>query len=291
MKRIWLGLVVAAMALTFAWLYYADPVLSQTRLAVLGGAATVVGVVVAAIMIVWQQRDSARTQVVLDRYEKARSALAIAQENVGNFSSFLHFMPIDLGLQLRLIEGGQRAMPIKARFPEYQRLWNDSGMAVAEVLNCVGACEMLVPDAKLLREALACAHDDVYQLATELVPLLVAALPIDYENTVANPGPMPEPLRTQVMGLAAQLHDRLFDLQNYLGDTDVDLSGRLVGNLFGAVPPRRVPPDTRLLVLSTDARDVKRVRNWVKQHPCSRRYRMYIDAAATEAAAARAVEK
>lgn len=260
--------VIALLSLAVvATIFFARPVLSATQDSLISTFATLLGIFIAAGMIVWQQRDAARTSVMLDRYDRARRALIEAQGAVGKFASFARFLPTDLAMYVDALKNDGTAVPPASRFLEFQWLRNKAWFATADAIDGVGGCEVVVPDAALLRLALVCAHSDAERATEKLAPLLMNSLPMDTpQGAVINAGPVPPQVREQIKALTEVLLASLDDLQSYCTDSDDDLVNRLVGNLFNNPARRRKPADSRMLVLSTSEPHKTRVKQWLQSH-------------------------
>lgn len=253
--------------LSVAAVFFSGLCLTQTQLSLVSAAATLLGILVAAGMIVWQQRDGARTRFMLDRYENARRSLLHAQDAVSDYASFVRFLPTDLLMHEAALEQHGSAMPPASRFPEFQRRKDLAGRATADAIDRVASCEAVFPDAELLRKALFCAAHDAEQEAQSLLPLLMRALPVDLPQGVFNDGSQPAEVIERIRLLSTALLSVVEDLRYYLEDADNDLVRGLVGELFGNKAQPRKPADSRLLVLSTVEPHKTKLRQWLDAHP------------------------
>jgi len=234
----------------------------------IGHALTFLGLVAAALTVVWQMRRQHESSLALQR-ESAREALmlriyetlllrvrALSDANVAA-SIYAFGIPFAIESLQQERAAGYQPPPLSQRATVFSDLHNKAEREFAELIVEFESWSIAFPGLHVFQVALSAAAYDVGQAFPSLFSALLKILPMDPppteagKPTIIHPPPSPEALASLKL-LIERYREARDEVGCYVQDLTIEAQNNLLSGLFrGKVPPRQ-PIDPRYKVISTD---------------------------------------
>ncbi len=242
----------------------------QNAVDLIGHALTVIGIVGAAVTIVWQlgrqhqsslllQRDNARDELKLRLHELlVQKVRRLSHANV-EAAMYAYMIPFNVENFQRQLAQGLHPSPIKERAPEFSRLHAEANNALIELIQEFEAWSIAFPGLEVFQVALNLANHDARDEFTSLFTALLRVLPMDPpENAPPNvprplvPNPISSDEHAQLKTLVDHYKEANDDIGSYIHDLTIESQNNLLSDLFERRVPLRQPIDPRFKVITTD---------------------------------------
>jgi hypothetical protein len=244
----------------------------------LGDLLTVLGIIIGAIVIIYQlgrqHRDKLRLQIENHReqfriqiYQEVSKLLsAVVDKNIDT-GMYAFNMPMHVHIYKGQIKQGFTPAPLQDRAMELSRRHNESLQADTELICLIERYQIVDPALDIFITAFCSARHDMMRcfmpLFTFLLEILPAEIPrqdgsIQIVNVV---NPSDDQVR-ELERLVDEYKAASDDMGNYLYDFNVELQNRLLTNLFPNKAPRRKPLDPKFRVVSTDPGEIESLRKY-----------------------------
>lgn len=254
----------------------------------LGPAATFVGILVAAFMVTWQQRATARANLKLKVFELLREAFAVASTRCGSAGLLAFTLPDQIERFPELVRSGaDPALPHRS-VQRLIELHEEAGVAAADLIIRLEEHDIVSQHFGFFAQVIVCAQYDTRKRSQRLFELLTRLLPAYFPGDLQ---PRPElgiEDRRRLRELTDEYRGALADLQNYISDIQAETQNLLLHGLFkqgwfrSRKARRRVPPDPRFRVISLD--DLPALRQYFcVDHPSAKYGRALTNEAAARA--------
>lgn len=244
-------------------------------------AVTFVGIVIAALMIVYQlgrqhanetkrQAENFKGQLRLQIYQEFDAKLSLASDTAGAAGMYAmtsHTHSVIFGKQ---VAQGISPSPIPDRALHFLDRQSAAAGAAIEVIFLVEKYYIVHPDLDIFRTALSAALHDVGLAFHRLFNFMLTNFPVDAVNKsggeVQNVKVLSETEVQELHLLASAYQNATMDLDCYLMDMRVELQTLLLSNLFPNTVPRRHPADPSRKVISLDPAKVKNLRQYFSKN-------------------------
>jgi hypothetical protein len=246
----------------------------------IGLLTTIAGIVVGAIMVIWQLRAGLRAEIKRKTYEELRDAIDEADDAVQETANYIFGMPTHVEMYRQAVKLGRSPIPAFHRFPKMLDLCSKEADKVCLFLRKMKAHFIVSEHFELFHQAITCAQHDLLDAYKALIPAAARVLPMD------PPPPNSEGLQTIVPNstdaeveamrqIAVNHWEALQMVGSFLEDVIVEAQNLLMADSMGRkIPPRR-PADHRLWVLRTDDPVYLRKlrKHFFEDHPAAVRHR------------------
>ncbi len=233
---------------------------------------TLVGLIVGALMVVWQlgrqnksslalQREGKREELKLQIYQALIQKINGVTDKIGE--AWMYVFVIPGNIEMRMTAVGYQPSPLEQRVPKFIGLNGDALRGVVEVMFEFEAWSIAFPEAQVFQIALNSASFDAREAFSPLVTALTPILPMDHPpaGSAQTTTPIhPLPSKTQLEQLKVLINrywDAMSELSAYLSDLKVEAQNNLLSGLFEHHVPLRQPIDPRHKVISTEPEKAK----------------------------------
>lgn len=239
--------------------------------------ATFTGIVVAASMVMWQQRATARANLKLKLFETLRSQFDSASDKCGNVSVRALRFADDMESFPQRHQSGMK--PENPRTTIESMIAQNAAMrhSVADLMILLEAHDIVSEHFQFYCRVLACACDDVSRAWEKLFHFIMTRLPIYVPEIPETHRLLTELELHDLKALADAYRREVYTVQLYISDIQKETQNLLLGGLFrkwfiSRKATRRVPADPRFIVISTDAKSLPHLRKiFMENHPAIRR--------------------
>ena len=246
----------------------------QNAVDLIGHGLTILGIIAAAAMVVWQlgrqhrsslllQRDNPREELKLRLHElPVQKIHKLSDANV-SASMYAYMIPLFENLQMQIAHG-LYASPPNQRAQEFSRLHSEASKALVELLKEFESWSIAFPGLEVFQTALNAAAHDAREAFTPLHTAFLRALPLDPPEDA--PPHVPRPLVApplsdeefaQLKTLVERYKRAMDDIDCYAHDLTIESQNNLLPGLFERRVPQRQPLDPSFKVISTDPAKVK----------------------------------
>lgn len=235
---------------------------------------TVLGILVAALMVVWQlgrqhrdslmrQRDNAREELKVRLHELLVQKVRDLTEAIVSAKMYAFLIPAHLeGLEHQRKLGIQ-PRPSEKRADEFAKLHHEAAEATTNLFYDFEAWSMAFPGLEVFKVALNSVAHDAREAFSPLHTALLEALPMDpppdapaYVPRPITPPPLSKEKTEQLKALVNNYSNAMDDIGVYVGDLMIESQNNLLSGLFERRVPLREPIDPRHRVISTDPEKV-----------------------------------
>jgi hypothetical protein len=246
--------------------------------------ATVAGIAIGAWMIVWQQRDSKRSELKLTLFEELRAGLKRASEAASKASMYAFNARMNVLLYRAAIARGEHLLPATCRFPAFMPLHSEACNRIADLQILLEGHDIVSKDFELFRQALGCTASDANDVYMKMVPFLIRTWPIDLPAGTKVPEASDKDIEMMEKGCLAYW-EVLTTITSFVYDISIESQNLLLGGIFRRRASPRTPADPRIWVLRTNDRAYlqKLQKHFFVDHPAAAKQRMLGVAAATRA--------
>lgn len=230
---------------------------------------TIVGIVIGAILLVWQmgrqhknnlklQKENFRDKLKLEIYQKLGEKISRASDKSSKIGTMARTTVISLDSYLFMLSSGAQPKPVPERvqnFHDCYRLLTDS---ILSLIYMIEDYEIANKSFRIFNMAIqSCSHDlDKAYMALHVA--LLKLLPIDVaENQqekvgtdVIIPKGQTKEAISNLKELSDSFNEKTMDLGCYLYDLQVEAQNTLLGGLFEQRRAARKPTDPRYVVIS-----------------------------------------
>ena len=243
----------------------------------LGHVVTFAGIVVAALMIVYQlgrqhaneterQAENFKGQLRLQIYQEFDARLAAAADTAGAAAMYAMTSHTHTAIFGKQVAKGINPSPIPDRALHFiDRNAAATGAAI-EVVFLVEKYYIVHPDLDIFRTAISSALHDVNLAFHNLFNFMLTHFPVDATTPsctqVQNVKVFSEFEMHELHRFAGAYQNATMDLDCYLMDMRVELQTLLLGHLFPNTVPRRRPADPSKKVISLHPAQVKSLRQY-----------------------------
>ncbi len=247
----------------------------------LGDLITVVGILVGALMIVWQlnrqhknelkiQKDNFREQLRLEIYQEFSIILEEVANKVTDAGGYAHIIPVNLRINNDLINSGINASPLNSRAIDYSHKHGEAMFSIVKLIRLFEKYEIISPELGIFKMAINVASYDIGEISGPLHTILLRVLPMEIPDDRGNIHlgnvviPTQEQI-SQVDALAGKYKDAVDDLGGYLYDLNIELQGIFLGGLFDNKTKKRAPIDTEVKVITTNPDDMSVLKKYFEE--------------------------
>lgn len=249
----------------------------QNAVDLIGHAITAIGIVVAAVTVVWQlgrqhrsslliQSDNVREELKLRLHEiLIQKVRALSNANI-EAAMYVYMIPFNVKNFQRQCELGLYPSPINERAPEFLRLHTEATNTLVELIQEFEAWSIAFPGLEVFQVALNAANYNAREAFTPLFATLVKVLPMDPPENAPPNVPRPvvlDPISAEEYAQFKILVDRYKDAMDEIGCYVHDLTIESQNNLLSGLFERRVPPrqpiDPSLKVITTDTKKAEQL--------------------------------
>lgn len=242
----------------------------QNAAALMGHALTVIGIVGAALTVVWQlgrqhrsslslQKDNVRAELKLRLHEQlVQKVRKLSDANV-EAAMYAYMVPFNVENFQRQHAQGLNPSPIKERASEFSRLHAEASDALSELIQEFEAWSIAFPGLEVFQVALNAANHNAREAWTSLFTALIKVLPMD---PPANASPnMPRPLIPNLISSNEHVHlkklvedykEAMDEIGCYIHDLTIESQNNLLSDLFERRVPLRQPIDPRCKVITAN---------------------------------------
>ena len=239
---------------------------------------TLVGIVIAAFMIVWQmgkqhrssldlQKENTRAELRAEIYSTLIDSINQATSVYLKASSYVRFLPASLKIYRDHVRLGMHPLPVKERSEEIHRQNYEMTNSVIRLLSIFESYAIAVPEFGVFQDAFNSAIHDVGEAFDPLFQGTLRILPVDAPaaqdacRVVNEQGPLPAhviaPLTDNEFQELDQLVERYLDAAGdiacYIYDLRVEAQSALLSDLYpNQRAPRREPRDPIYRVVTVE---------------------------------------
>lgn len=243
--------------------------IEENAIDLVGHALTLIGIVAAALIVVWQlsrqhrssielQKNNAKEALKLDIYKTLDERIRqISHANV-SASTYVVMIPYKIENYQYQLSNNLPAQPLRERALEFSRLHEEANNSLINIIEEFEAWLITLPEFELFQTAINSANYDAREAYIPLFSKLLTILPIDPpENASANvPRPITNPIMNEqqlreLRALVETYKNAMDDIGCYIFDLRVEAQNNLLSELFEHRVPSRKPLDPRMKVLST----------------------------------------
>lgn len=234
-------------------------------------AATMAGIVVAASMVVWQQREASRADLKLKLFEELRKGLDDAAKAITAAGTYAFSAMSNVQLHRTRLGQGQPAAPPISRIPEFIKLHGEAMNRLVAVTYLLEGHDVVSAHFELFRRALGCAHHDAYHAFTPAVQSMYGVLPVDNPNGGTFTPQAEVPAVVNFNNKCKAYWMQMATAGCYIHDVGVEAQNLLLRGLFARQVAARRPIDPKMWVLRTDDPEyLCRLRRFFfEEHPAS----------------------
>lgn len=242
--------------------------IQENAVDLIGHALALLGIIAAALIVVWQlrrqhksslalQRDNAREALNLRVYESLlQKVRTLSDANIAA-AMYAFGIPPVIEIAQRGRASGYEPSPLNQRVPEFSALHFKAENELAELLVEFEAWAIAFPAHRVFHVALNAAAYDVRQAFPPLFETLLRILPMDPpQEEVDKPTihqPLPSAAYLSVLKHQVTNYKAAMDkVGSYIHDLTIEAQNNLLSSLFDRTVPPRKPLDPRLRVISTD---------------------------------------
>lgn len=258
---------------------------SQTRPWWIGDLVTVTGIIIGAIVIIYQlgiqrksgldiQRENHREQLRLRVYDEFCKAHSQCSEKNLAAGMYAFLIPMNLKIYNGQMKTGNeiglkvfKPSPIKDRAVEFSRLHHEAQASTINIIRLIEKYEIMVPEFNIFKLAINVANFDMRNTCVNLHEYLLRILPMDIvlpdgESRVVNVKELGEEQLKKLDALVDKYKSASDDLTCYLYDLNVELQNVFLSKLFNGSVSRRKPLDPEVKVITTESENIKQLRNY-----------------------------
>jgi hypothetical protein len=242
----------------------------ETKAAIIQGVSTVAAATLGAWAIskqIRKQAEQSRRQVIqtegrrlksLFYEEVARTCAAESETNLA-YTSWLRQLQMEISLYESCSQKGLVAPGFSKQIPEFLHLQTGIQNGAIEVIFLIERRLIFDPRIDVFRMAINVALHDLREGHHKLFLALTPVLPADLPDGTRHPGVPPSIYDVaKIVGMIDQQLDAALNLGSWLSDFLVVMQNELLGDVFDAKVPLRVPLNPNDIVITLDkAREVE----------------------------------
>ena len=247
--------------------------IQENAVDLIGHALALLGIIAAALIVVWQlrrqhkssvalQRDNAREALNLRVYESLLQKVRTLSDANIEAAMYAFGIPPAIEAAQRGRTSGYEPSPLKQRVPQFSALHVKAENELAELIVEFEAWAIAFPAHRVFQVALNAAAYDVRQAFPPLFETLLRILSMDPPQgevdkpTIYQALPSADDLSV-LKRLVANYKAAMDEVGSYIHDLTIEAQNNLLSSLFDrAVPPRK-PLDPRLKVISADQENME----------------------------------
>lgn len=258
----------------------------------IGDLLTVLGIIVGALMIVFQlgrqqrhesamQKDNFREQLRLEIYQEFSKVLAETSNKIAKVGSYVHLIDTFAKVNLDQINVGVTPPPISSRSPEFSAKHYEATRSYIELIELCEKYEIVSPELYIFRLAI---HDGLHNLEKAFQSLnsfLIKFLPMDAVDNQGNARVLNVNVVTSdqidlLSNLVTTYTNASGDLGGYLFDLNVELQNIFLSGLFKNKVKRREPIDKNIKVITTDPDGMEKLKEYFEEESPSAIHRKQV---------------
>lgn len=242
--------------------------IQENAVDLIGHALSLLGIITAALIVVWQLRRQHKSSLALQR-NNAREALNLrVYESLlqkvralsdANIEAPIYALGIPAAIETARREraSGYEPRSLNQRVPVFTALHFKAANELAELLVEFEAWAIAFPAHRVFHVALNAAAYDVQQAFPPLNEALLRILPMDLPKeevdnpTIHRPLPSADDL-SALKHLVTNYNAAMDQVRSYVHDLTIEAQNNLLSSLFDRIVPPRQPLDPRRRVISTD---------------------------------------
>jgi hypothetical protein len=258
----------------------------------IGDLLTVLGIIVGALMIVFQlgrqqrhesamQKDNFREQLRLEIYQEFSKVLVEASDKMAKVSSYVRLIDTLAKVYFDQANAGVTPTPISPRSPEFTAKHYEATNSNIELIELCEKYQIVSSELYIFRLAI---HDGFHNLEEAFRPLnsfLVKFLPMDYVDNLGNSQILNVNVITSdqidiLSNLVDTYTNAAGDLSGYLFDLNVELQNIFLSGLFKNKVKRREPIDKNIKVITTDPDGMEKLKKYFEEESPSAIHRKQV---------------
>lgn len=245
---------------------------------------TIAGIIIGAIIVVWQMGRQHRNALLLQQ-ENARDALRLrifndieqhiksVTDTIISVGSYALNIPCNLKAYKEQRKLGLNPAPIKERTLTFNNLRSAMDKTISRLFSIFESYEIVNPNFKIFQTALNTATYDANQAFQPLYETLLKFLPIDLPKhktqvtdlEVIIPAIPDNEQLQHIKDLANKYFKAVFTIENYIYDLKVEIQNIFLGSLFKYKVPPRKPIDPNCKVITTEPDRIKELEKYFEE--------------------------
>ena len=253
----------------------------MTKLDYVGHVITLTGIVVGALIIVWQmnrqhkgalelQRKNAKEALKVELHKSLVDYVDSAVDAQSDAAMYVYMLPSSLLAFQTQVEMGMDTSPIKERSSIFSDKHFAGRNAITKLIGALESYEIVNPGLRIFRTALASAEHDVNDSQRELFFELLKVLPIDVPHERQNKigaeviwrSPPDREKTVELQRLIQTYFDCSLNVTTYLYDLKIEIQNTLLSGLFETRIEPRKPLDPKCVVITTEPQSVRELEKY-----------------------------
>lgn len=257
---------------------------------------TFVGIIVTAVIIIWQigrqyrivmelQKDNTRQRLNLEIYNYIRSHINLVSNTANEANSYLYGIPSSFITYRIMHQKGIKPVIPKQRSDKLIEINSELNGKVIELMTILEDFQIVNPHLYIFHTAFNTALYDLHEKYEPMFHELLKYLPIDVpEDQINHLGTKVMlhslPNDEQLKNLERLINDYgtvIYDILMYLYDLRVEAQNLLLGDLFKIQLSPREPTDPNYIVIKTDPETVKNLIKYFEEETAWGKHRKEVD--------------
>lgn len=245
-----------------------------------GHLLTLAGIIIGAIVVVWQIGRQHRSSLELQNRNSQESlkleiykTLTLRLRDVTRTNVTAMMYAVNIPSRVEIFQNSiKKNMPLPfpgERAVEFSHLHSAANDALIALIQEFEAWSIVFPEFELFQTALNSANHDARNASHELFNRFILILPTDPPHDAPPEVPRPIPAspisadQLSELGRLVEEYRRAMDeIGCYVIDLQIEAQNKLLSGLFEHRVPRRKPLDPRLNVLSTEPVEMERLMSY-----------------------------
>ena len=245
-----------------------------------GHLLTLIGIIVGAIVVVWQIGRQHRSSLELQKRNSQEAlkleiykTLTLRLRDVTRTNVTAMMYAVNIPSRIEIFQNSiKKNIPLlfpRERAIEFSNLHSAANDALIALIQEFEAWSIVFPEFELFQTALNSANHDARNTSNELFNRFILTLPTDPPQDAPPEVPRPIPgspvssdQLSELESLVEEYRRAMDEIGCYVIDLQIEAQNKLLSGLFEYRVPRRKPLDPKLKVLSTEPAEMERLMSY-----------------------------
>ncbi|AMQ90492.1 MULTISPECIES: hypothetical protein [Marinobacter] len=245
-----------------------------------GHLLTLIGIIVGAIVLVWQIGRQHRSSLELQKRNAQEAlkveiykTLTLRLRDVTRTNVTAMMYAVNVPSRIEVFQNSiKKNIPLpfpRERAIEFSHLHSAANDALIALIQEFEAWSIVFPEIELFQTALNSANHDARNASNELFNRFIIILPTDPPHDAPSKTPRPIPASpvsadqlSELERLVEEYRRAMDEIGCYVIDLQIEAQNKLLSGLFEHRVPRRKPLDSRFKVLSTEPVEMERLMSY-----------------------------